>query len=268
VKPWLPFVSFVRIARAIGPGNTRAWWGAGAYLSILLFAPRSARAGMPGISLSDIATARLDAISFFAVAFLICAWVVKAIWNGLRRDFPRMPVLSYWRSAGLVFVWGLLFLLVLTMISGARELMTPGAWRKQGYTYQLPGGKEIQPLPAADVAVTDEGSLMLERFESLQRLHEELTRYAQERDGRYPTAEEFESLPGARSVPPSRPGWHYRYVAGGTPGDRGSILVYEPNAYGGRVLALDATGRIHEMNPALLKRLAATSTVGQSEASP
>ena len=34
-------------------------------------------------------------------------------------------------------VWGSLFVLVLTMISGARELMTPGAWKKDGITYVL-----------------------------------------------------------------------------------------------------------------------------------
>jgi hypothetical protein len=36
-----------------------------------------------------------------------------------------------------VTLWGLLFLLILTMISGARELMTPGAWEKHGSTYRL-----------------------------------------------------------------------------------------------------------------------------------
>jgi hypothetical protein len=40
-----------------------------------------------------------------------------------------------------------LFLLVLTMISGARELMTPGAWEKKGFTYQL---VRDRPAKAAD----------------------------------------------------------------------------------------------------------------------
>jgi len=30
---------------------------------------------------------------------------------------------------------------VLTMISGARELMTPGAWEKDGAIYRLKGAK-------------------------------------------------------------------------------------------------------------------------------
>src|SRR5690348_1354111 len=84
-----------------------------------------ARAGMPSLTLSDVAQLRFQVISFFLVCFLICSWVVQRIWNSLRRDFPKLPRLSYKRSVGLVLLWGLLFLLVLTMISGARELMTP-----------------------------------------------------------------------------------------------------------------------------------------------
>ena len=93
-------------------------------------------AGMPMATLSDIAQMRLEAISFFLVCFLVSSGLVWKIWNSARKDFPRLPHLSYWRATGLVALWGLLFLLVLTMISGARELMTPGAWHKQGLHLQ------------------------------------------------------------------------------------------------------------------------------------
>src|SRR5262245_25189734 len=104
--------------------------------AVLLLLPGSALAGMPSITLTDIARMRMQAISFFIVCFLLSVWVVQGVWNSLRGDFPRLPRLSYRRSLGLVGLWGLLFLLVLTMISGARELMTPGAWRKEGYTHK------------------------------------------------------------------------------------------------------------------------------------
>ena len=39
----------------------------------------------------------------------------------------------------MVFTTGLLFYVVLTMISGARELLTPGVWEKQGTGYRLRG---------------------------------------------------------------------------------------------------------------------------------
>jgi hypothetical protein len=89
------------------------------------------------LTLTNIAKARIDAVSFFAVGLFGIAWAIRTVWNSLAKDFPRLPRISYWRSLGLMGLWGLLFLLVLTMISGARELMTPGAWKKNGITYQL-----------------------------------------------------------------------------------------------------------------------------------
>jgi hypothetical protein len=87
--------------------------------------------------LNRLTEARLDTLSFFLLVFLISAWIVQRIWNGLSSDFPRLPRMSYPRSVGLLVLWSLLFVLVLTMISGARELMTPGAWEKNGVTYRL-----------------------------------------------------------------------------------------------------------------------------------
>ncbi len=80
---------------------------------------------------------RLQTISFFLLCFLVSALFIQLVWNGLRKDFTRLPRLSYPKALGLVSLWGLLFVLVLTMISGARELMTPGAWDKVGSTYRL-----------------------------------------------------------------------------------------------------------------------------------
>jgi quinol-cytochrome oxidoreductase complex cytochrome b subunit len=96
-----------------------------------------AHAGMPSYTLTDLAKARLDTISFFLVLVLVLALLVKFLWNYLARDFSKLPRMSYPKALAAVTLWGLLFLLVLTMISGARELMTPGAWEKQGATYKL-----------------------------------------------------------------------------------------------------------------------------------
>ena len=97
------------------------------------------------LTLSKLAKLRLDAISFFLVGLLASGWAIQLVWNSLAKDFPKLPRISYLRSLGLVALWGLLFLLVLTMISGARELMTPGAWRKNGLTYEL--AEPAQPAP-------------------------------------------------------------------------------------------------------------------------
>lgn len=106
----------------------------------LLCGAAPAHAGMPSYTLTDLAKARLDTISFFLVLVLVLALLVKFLWNYLARDFSKLPRMTYPKALVAVTLWGLLFLLVLTMISGARELMTPGAWEKQGATYKLKDG--------------------------------------------------------------------------------------------------------------------------------
>lgn len=103
--------------------------------------PNPAQAGMPSpITLTEIGRMRVEAISFFLAVLLVSGFLIRLIWNNLRKSFTRLPYLSYGKALGLVILWGLLFLIVLTMISGARELMTPGAWEKQGATYRLKNG--------------------------------------------------------------------------------------------------------------------------------
>jgi len=109
-------------------------------------------AGMPSTGLYDIAKVvtlsehaewRLQGISFFLVGVLLSALALRFLWNHLAKDFKVLPRMSYPGALGAVVLWGLLFILVLTMISGARELMTPGAWKKQGSTYRL--STEVSP---------------------------------------------------------------------------------------------------------------------------
>jgi len=94
-------------------------------------------AGMPVFVVNEVPKLRIQAISFFLLAFFGCALGIKLIWNYLQRDFPALPKLGYLKAMGLTLLLGLLFMTVLTMISGARELMTPGAWQKKGATYEL-----------------------------------------------------------------------------------------------------------------------------------
>lgn len=137
------------------------WW------FCVLFAG-TAEAGMAALTLEDIpryltlsklAKVRLDAISFFLFALLASGWAIKLIWNSLAKDFPKLPRISYLRSLALIALWGLLFLLVLTMISGARELMTPGAWRKNGLTYELAEPAGPAPDNAGEAVRADNQTL-------------------------------------------------------------------------------------------------------------
>ena len=97
----------------------------------------AAHAGMPSLVLTDAASLRLEAISFFLVCYLLCTLLFRWIWNGLAKDWAWMPRLSFRKALGVMIVFGLFCYVILTMISGARELMTPGAWKKEGLLYKL-----------------------------------------------------------------------------------------------------------------------------------
>jgi hypothetical protein len=117
-----------------------------AFLLILVLVAvfaQPALAGMMGPpTLREVSKMRLQSLSFFIMILFVSALCIKLLWNGLRKDFTRLPHLSYFKSLGLVLLWGLLFVLVLAMISGARELLTPGAWKKEGATYRLTEGSK------------------------------------------------------------------------------------------------------------------------------
>ena len=115
-------------------------------LVALTITPQILVAGMPAPLPDDVATIlrpreepvqRMQVISFFLLALFLSALVVMWLWNGLRSEFPNLPKLSYWKAVVVTVAWGILFSIVLVMISGARELMTPGAWQKNGATYEL-----------------------------------------------------------------------------------------------------------------------------------
>jgi hypothetical protein len=78
----------------------------------------------------------MEAISFFLLVLLLAPLAARWLWNSLGRDFPRLPRIGYGKSLVLVAIWGLLSLVVLTMIATTREMMTPGSWRKQGLLYR------------------------------------------------------------------------------------------------------------------------------------
>lgn len=204
---------------------------------LVLLATREARAGMPSVTITDLTRLRFDAISFFAVCFLLCAWGVQAIWNGLRADFPRLPRLSYRRALGVTTLWGLLFLLVLSMISGARELMTPGAWQKDGLTYKLAAGEPPPVEPGFDP-----------RRAGLERLKAALWTYARSHDGKLPPDDGRDAIPDEAWELPDTPGVFYRYVGGAIDPASKLPLAYEPDVHGDARWVLLADGGLVRMS--------------------
>ncbi|MBK1881034.1 hypothetical protein JIN85_01330 [Luteolibacter pohnpeiensis] len=196
-----------------------------------------ASAGMTTITLTDIARARIDAISFFIVGYLLICWFVKLIWNQLVKSFPAITRLNYKQALGFVFVVSLLFYVVLTMISGARELLTPGAWEKQGARYRLREGEA--PFPEKE-----------QRRTSLRSLQKAIWSYAENHEGRAPTSplnSEIDlnlwQFPG---------GGLYVLMPDVLPGVGRKILAYEPASAGGRRFILLSDGSIEDRSENVL----------------
>jgi hypothetical protein len=206
-----------------------------------LFAwPGTAHAGMPRVTtmLSEMARLRLQSISFFLVGFLLAALLVQVLWNSLRRDFSILPRLSYFRAVGLVGLWGLLFILVLTMISGARELMTPGAWELSGATYRL-----AQKRGTAN----EEQSVDSARKEQLERLKEALWRYAKGHGGHFPSSQSDPAIAPQRWLLPDESGMQYVYAGGVATPFEGVPLAYEPEVFGRDRWVLFTNGVIRQL---------------------
>ncbi len=89
------------------------------------------------IRVTNAASFRLSSISFFLALLLLCVWGFKSLWNYVRRDFPRFPYLNYPKALALVLLLGMLFNVVLLMVTGTRELMTLGVREKSGAGYKL-----------------------------------------------------------------------------------------------------------------------------------
>ncbi len=195
-------------------------------------------AGMTVITLTDMARSRLDALSFFLALYFLIALLVKLAWNQLATAFSGMPRLNYRRALGLVFVTGLLFYVVLTMISGARELLTPGAWEKQGMGYRARENA---------VELTKD-----ERRKTLRKLQDAVWSYAREHDGNAPPSPLVSEMnPDAWLYPD---GGLYCLMPGVKPGGGREILIYEPSAAGSRRFVLLADGSIEDRVEGTLKQ--------------
>lgn len=195
-------------------------------------------AGMTVVTLTDVARARIDALSFFLLTYLVISWVVKVIWNQLAKSFSSLPQLKYLQALGLVFTTGLMFYVVLTMISGARELLTPGAWEKQGVGYRI---RENEPASLSKE----------ERRSSLRKLQEAIWNYAKAHDGNAPGGPLVEGIdPELWSF---QGGGLYCLMPRIRPGGGRDVMVYEPSSAGGRRFVLLADGSIEDRSEGTLK---------------
>lgn len=211
---------------------------------VLACFPAIAQAGMPSVRLTDIAQMRLQTLSFFLVGFFVSAFCIQLLWNYLRKDWTFLPRLSYPRALGLVTLWGLLFVLVLTMISGARELMTPGAWEKQGLTYKLTQ-TEAEAIRARDQ----------KRRERLELLGAVLTGYARKHDGQFPAERTDPAIPDELWLLPDTVGVRYIYLPGRKLSEADRLIACEPEVFEGDVFGLFGDGQVRSLSPANVRGL-------------
>lgn len=188
--------------------------------------------------------AEWQAISFFLAVILICGWGTQKLWSNVRRDFPDLPELKYGRATSLVLLWGFCGIIVLTMISGARELMTPGAWKKQGATYALAGA---EPNNTVEERLAD-------RRASLERLRFSLWNFAATHQGRMPEKASSEILPELWEIK-GEPGLKFLYLEGKSVGKEGKVLAFEPEIDPDQRLVLLTNGMIGTMRTSELEPL-------------
>lgn len=210
---------------------------------VVLLGAKEAQAGMPTPVLSEWAAMRLEALSFFLVAVLVSTALVRWLWNLLAKDFPRLPRLGYGKALAAVVLWGLMLIVVLTMIAGARELMTPGAWQKQGLLYKV----------AANDAPRPDSPRLRERKEQLEWLRTALWNYAATHHGKLPEKETTLNEPQLWEVPGGA-GIRYVYAAGRTVGDSSDVVACEPEVFDDGRLTLQANGEITVMSTSDLRQ--------------
>ena len=206
--------------------------------SLPLMVGGTARAGMTVYDLTDVARLRLEDISFFLVLLVLAALGIRFLWNYFAGDFPRLPRLSFFKALCLTGLIGLFMLLILVMISGAREILTPGAWTRQSSHYRP----------------NDIGSSDL-RQQSIEALRASLMQYAQSHNDRFPPHDFVPEIPGKLWEAPDSTGTRYIYIGGMSLGQTNAMLACEPQNFGDERLVLFTDGKIETLKTSDIHRL-------------
>jgi hypothetical protein len=202
-----------------------------AFVLSWLVALNECYAGMPSFALRDVYRLRFQEISFFVFLLFVCAFLFQAIWNYAAKGFSFFPKLTYRRSLSLALLFGLGMLLVLTMISGIREVLTPGAWRRQGHTYRLND-------PAQEPA----------RRRSMEHLRAALFEYARTHEGKFPPHDFTADIPEKIWESPDESGSRYVYCGGLTTNDLQSVIAFEPPNFGNHRFVLTGAGEVKSLS--------------------
>ena len=210
----------------------------------LFLSASPAQAGMPMFTLTDLARLRVSTISFFLLVYLLASFAMWKLWNFLGKDFPKLPRLSFTQALGLVLLWGLAFQLVLVMVAGTRELMTPEAWERAGVIYKVVPDSQMQLLDA--------------RRHKLDRLRVALWQFAEKHKGQFPAKQHDDLLPDDVWLTPDGKG-RYLYMTGVSQDKGMAPLAYEPDTFGHERMVLFANGAIELLPVDVIQNLLKTS---------
>ncbi len=213
------------------------------WVVVWFFGTNSALAGMPSYDLSDMAKLRFQDISFFIALFLACGGMLWFLWNYVATGIPGLPRLEFRRALGLMLILSLGMLLVLSMISGARELLTPGAWRKQGSTYQ----------------VNDSASEPLRR-QAMELLRSALMTYARQHGDVFPPHDYAPEIPEHLWRAPDAGGTRFIYVGGKLTNEPPKLLACEPSHFRNPRFVLMTDGKIQQLDTARVHEALAKPT--------
>ena len=196
-------------------------------LAVVGISQMPAHAGMTVYGLRDIYRLRLEEISFFVFLIIACAFVLKLLWNYAFKGLNAVPRLKFLQALCMALLFGLVMLLILAMISGIREVLTPGAWRHQGTSYRLND-------PAQEQA----------RRRSLEYLRGALFEYARIHEGQFPEHDFVPEIPEKLWESPDEFGSRYIYSGGFKTNDVNALLAVEPPNFGDQRFGLLASGNI------------------------
>jgi hypothetical protein len=196
---------------------------------------------MTAYDLTDVARLRLEDIPFFAFLLIVAAFTVRLLWNIIAKDFPRFPRLTFLKALCLTGILSLFMLLILIMISGAREILTPGAWHRQSSHYR-----------PNDVG-SDE-----ERQQDFESLRSALMQFAQNHDGHFPPHDYVADIPSRVWEAPDSTGTRYVYIGRLKLGQTNTVIAFEPRNFGEPRFVLFADGKVQRLSTAEIQRLIGT----------
>ena len=115
--------------------------------------------------------------------------------------------------------------------------MTPGAWKKQGFTYKLAGSDESASDPPPPTV----------RRQHLEQLRQALWHFAATHQGHFPSEGERTAIPADLWIVPETGGLRYQYRPGQIADQIAAPLVIAPELEVGRRLVLQTDGTIADV---------------------